>query len=195
MESCSTATSKRDDHQHIHMNRRLVLKIILGTAVAALVATGIVAFGLRKPKQQWKNPVQKPELEMAVRFIGLTNYAYGTKEAIFELSNIGQLPIELEYPGRIETDGSQWGGGFFFSASSLLETTSPPVRVNLPVPETYGRWRGTFSFTRGVKIRPATMNGFAAHSEWLKPTAEVTNWNAWLQSPRVETNAAKSASN
>ena len=182
------------------MNKQRLWKICL---CAITISAAVLVVCLNSP--------QLPNSPMlSVRFVGRTNDSAGTSQAVFELRNTGSAPFYVTIPGAIEiTNEPPQNPGKWWTNSPELLRSSPPIFVNLPMPQTKNPWRAQFycmssgnfvqrlknlAVKRGIPITPVLQEMLPAYSEWLKPTAEV-NWVDWLQSPLVETNGTKPVGN
>ena len=170
----------------VHMITRRLWKIGLRAAATMLVAT-VAAFAVwSNSKPHWKKP------EILVRFLGMTNGAYGTKMARFELSNADSRQIGVEIPGCIDIG---WRSGGYFGMTNTILQPGTSLVTSVEVPATRERWRVGFlcsiplNLVQRLKNRaadrglPVLRTGLAvthAYSEWLEPTGEI-NWNDWLQ--------------
>ena len=106
------------------MRKKVVIVIVLFVVAAAGLIVSL------RPKAPW-------ELEIDVRFLGMTDDAAGTSRARSELRNIGSVPTDVSMPGFIDI-GLRGGGCFGFTNVTLqpgaTAETSVEIRLQWRLP-------------------------------------------------------------
>jgi hypothetical protein len=137
--------------------------------------------------------------KITVELLAITNVASGNQEAWFELSNTGNIPIEVWLPGEIEVKNQQLVLDGTQMSSNVTMQPGANLRTCLIPPVTHDRWRAAFfcplplSPVRKFAIRygfPIFQGGASATSVscgWLDPTLEANESNQ-TQSPNASTN-------
>jgi hypothetical protein len=157
------------------MKRSHIILIVMLVAVA----TGLFIGLGRKP--EWTKP------EIAVRFLGLTNDAAGTKMARFELRNVGSVRTDVSIPGFIDL-GIRGGGYFGFTNATLRPGAS--VETSVTAPPTRDSWRAeflcsiplnwwqrfkNFAAGHGLPVIPVGQDATSIYSERLNPVLD-SDW-------------------
>ena len=143
---------------------------------------------------------RKPQGDLIVRFITLTNDLAGTNLAVFTLSHGGRCSIEVGLPGEIELRNTKCNNPGYAVFPVTISPSRQPLTVKVVAPQTQDQWRVAFHYypvslrdrlnrsvaplvnrfaaPLGIQMRGRAVIVSTAHSEWMGPTVQF-EWMAY----------------